>query len=131
MTSNKVAALGIVAALAIMAIVSLGFAGYIPELSNLFHGTSYQTTRVMTTSMAPTIKSGAMVLYDTSVPFGNLVAGDIILFNVANSSDVWVSRVIHVYPGAVTTKGDGNPAPEGFNITPSMYVGKVVKIQNP
>jgi len=131
MSNNKFAAIGIVAVLVILITISLGFAGYIPALSSLFHGSSLQSSRVMTHSMAPTIKMGALVSYDTSIPFGDLSVGDIILFNVANSSDIWVSRIIHIYPGEISTKGDGNPAPEGFNIISSMYVGKVVKINNP
>jgi signal peptidase I len=131
MAHNKFAALGIVAALVILTTIVLGFAGYIPALNSLFHSSSLQTSRVMTSSMAPTIITGALVSYDTSIPFGNLAVGDIIFFNMANSSDVWVSRIIHIYPGKVSTKGDGNPAPEGFNVTSSMYVGKVVKINNP
>jgi signal peptidase I len=131
MPLNKFAAVGIVATLVILTIVGLGFAGYIPALNSLFYNSSLKTSRVMTYSMEPTIKMGALVSYDASIPFGNLAVGDIILFNVANSSNIWVSRIIHIYPGEASTKGDGNPAPEGFNITSSMYIGKVMKIQNP
>jgi signal peptidase I len=112
----------------VVVVVILGYFGSIPYLSPIIHGEKF--LQVGGSSMQPTIKSGATVTYE-EVPFSELKVDDIIVFNRPSDNMLIIARITLLLPDGLQTKGDNNPAPYDWTVTSAMYVGKVVRIDNP
>lgn len=85
---------------------------------------------VLSGSMAPTLRTGDLVLADTSVDETDIVPGDVIVFRAANDPPRLVThrvtRVLTVGSGrGFVTKGDANPGPDATPVMASAVVGQV------
>jgi hypothetical protein len=91
-----------------------------------------KTTYIVTsTSMEPTIKKGATVVY-MKVPFQSLKLDDIIMFNQPNHPDkVIVARIVGINSSGLVTKGDHNSAANPWDVTAPLVIGKITQINNP
>ncbi|MBQ6685678.1 MAG: signal peptidase I [Firmicutes bacterium] len=97
---------------------------------NLF---GYSVFRVVTGSMEPTIPTGALLLMK-HVDMEIIEAGDIICFKAQESAifgKMMTHRVIEILPtvnGGVMfeTRGDANIASDGYLVTTTNFVGKVI-----
>jgi hypothetical protein len=96
-----------------------------PAISNL-----EKTYIITSTSMEPTIKTGATIVY-MPVPFESLRIDDIIIFREPNHiTRINVARIIEIYPSGLATKGDHNLVPYSYNVTAPFLLGKVTRINN-
>jgi signal peptidase I len=119
----------VVVVIAVVAVVIVwGYIGSIPYISPIVHGQKF--LQVGGSSMQPTIKVGATVAYE-EVPFSELKVDDIIVFKRPDDNMLIVARITSIMPEGLQTKGDNNPNPYEWNITETMYVGKIVRIDNP
>jgi signal peptidase I, archaeal type len=114
--------------LVIAAVLAYAYVGSIPVLSAVIHGQT-KVLSVQSQSMAPAIKQGASIVYDDTVPFSSLKIDDIIVFHGENNN--MVARIIKQDGDAFQVKGDANSEPYPLNVTQDMYIGKIVRIDNP
>jgi signal peptidase I len=112
----------------VVVIVAWGYFGSIPYISPVVHGQKF--LQVVGPSMEPTIKVGATVAYE-EVPFSELKVGDIIVFKRPDDNMLIIARITLILPEGLQTNGDNKPDPYSWNITATMYVGKIVRIDNP
>jgi hypothetical protein len=117
------------AVLAVVAVVGWGYYGSIPVISPLVHGEKFLT--MISNSMLPTIRQGATLAYDNKVPFSDLKVSDIIVFTRPGENLFAFGRIIGIAPDGLQVKGDGYQSPYPWNITESLYVGKIVRVDNP
>ncbi|NHV97248.1 MAG: signal peptidase I [Thaumarchaeota archaeon] len=94
-------------------------------------GTSSPAYVVSSGSMIPTLNVGDIIVVKDKDSFKSLQVGDIIVFHSpAGDGRVIVHRIysmnIDQYGVAIYTKGDNNPAPDGWVVRESHYIGKVV-----
>jgi hypothetical protein len=83
------------------------------------------------TSMEPTIKNGATIVY-MPVPFESLRIDDVIIFKEPNHiSRIAVARITGIDPNGLATKGDHNLVPNPYDVTAPFLLGKVTQINNP
>ncbi len=125
---NKKLLVGGVAVLVVVVVVVLGYSTSIPYVSPAVRGEKFFV--IGGSSMEPTIKNGATVVY-MDIPLGNLKVDDIIVFKKPQSDTFVVARIIRIAPEGLETKGDNNPQPHPWKITAKEYVGKIVRIDNP
>lgn len=93
----------------------------------------YSMFRVVTGSMEPTIKVGALLVTE-QVEMNSIVSGDIICFR-AQESAIFGKMMTHRVVGVHTaidgslffeTKGDANLVQDGYLVTQTNFVGKVI-----
>ena len=99
-------------------------------------GTSEPMMVVISQSMVPTLGVGDFIFIEAINDFDNVVVGDqpigdILVFRRPGYSDEYiVHRAIDGYESdegwVYQTKGDNNSFPDGFHVTESLVVGKVV-----
>ncbi|MEM2875001.1 MAG: signal peptidase I [Candidatus Hadarchaeales archaeon] len=87
--------------------------------------------RTSGTSMEPAMKSGDTVLH-VGVPFGDLKAGDIIIYRHTvtvgenrGQTFVVIHRIINVLEDGVFTKGDNLPSPDAYKVHPEEIIGLI------
>lgn len=93
----------------------------------------YSLFRVVTGSMEPTIPVGGL-LVAKQVGMESVQVGDIICFRAQESAifgKMMTHRVMEIYPSAdgsllFETKGDANLALDGYLVTQTNFVGKVI-----
>ena len=93
----------------------------------------YSLFRVVTGSMEPTLPVGALLLTEQT-EMQNIQVDDIICFRAQESAifgKMMTHRVVGVHTGAdgallFETKGDANLALDGYLVTQTNYVGKVI-----
>lgn len=93
----------------------------------------YSVFRVVTGSMEPTIPVGAIILTD-DVEITQVEVGDIVCFRAKNAEirgEIITHRVIGILENAdglamLQTKGDANPAMDGYYVTQANLVGRVI-----
>lgn len=93
----------------------------------------YSLFRVVTGSMEPTLPVGSLLLTEQT-EMKNIQVDDIICFRAQESAifgKMMTHRVVGVHPGAdgallFETKGDANLALDGYLVTQTNYVGKVI-----
>ena len=112
----------------VIVIVVWGYVGSIPYLSPILHGEKF--LQVGGSSMEPTIKVGATVVYD-EVPFSESNVDDIIVFKRPADDMLIVARITQITSDGLQTKGDNRFDPYEWTITSNMYVGKITRIDNP
>ncbi len=86
----------------------------------------YRAYVVHTGSMTPTYRPGDLVIDRPAHGLPRL--GQVITFrHSADTSDVVTHRVVGVTPGGlIHTKGDANPAPDAWQLSPAMVRGSVI-----
>lgn len=131
MKKKYIAALAVV--LVVVAVFAYAYVGFIPVLTAAMHGQSGKTLIAQSGSMAPAIKQGAYIVCDETVPFSSLKINDIIVFHGSdvNAGTNIVFRIIKQEGNTFQVKGDANSEPYYLNVTQDMYVGKIVRIDNP
>ncbi len=83
----------------------------------------YRLYAVRTGSMAPTYPTGSLVI-DAPATDGTASVGDVITFRV--SSGLVTHRVHAISAAGYSTKGDANPEPDAWTISPAHVVGHVI-----
>jgi signal peptidase len=83
-------------------------------------------TIITTGSMQPTLEPGDMVLMQKIKTTPN--TGDILIFKVPSQPLPIVHRVYSISEHTLQTKGDANPTPDAWQITPEQIQGKAVLI---
>ena len=91
-------------------------------LLSLFHIRFYI---VMTGSMTPTIPVGSICVVNHNILFEDISAGDIISFQVGDSTSV-THRAIRITNEGIITKGDSNDIEDIAPVTAENYLGKTV-----
>jgi len=83
----------------------------------------YKTYVVLSGSMAPAIRAGAVVMA-ASVPPGTLKVGDVIVYNRSDVAETVTHRIIDIPNGGdrptFITKADAEPAPDTWTV---QYAG--------
>ena len=88
----------------------------------------YKPIKIVSDSMEPTIRKGAMIL-GVIVPFEDLEIGDIITYRL-HDGNLNTHRIIAKEYDAVYTKGDNADVPDDISITEDIFVYKIDKILN-
>jgi signal peptidase I len=103
----------------------------VPSVENV-PAPKFETTYTVTsTSMEPTIKKGATVVY-MHVPFQSLEVDDIIIFKHPNHpEDLIVARIVGISSNGLLTKGDHNLVANPWDVSAPLLIGKVMQISNP
>jgi signal peptidase len=87
----------------------------------VWHTEGWQVLSVQSGSMAPHIQTGDALLV-RPVAEDDLRVGDVVSFYQPDGAAIVTHRVTGV-EGAVITKGDANPAPDG-ELDPSLLIGR-------
>ena len=95
-------------------------------------GTANPLYVVSSGSMRPVLEVGDLIVVKNGPTFGEVRAGDIIVFRSPTSLDrIIVHRILRIVDSTggerqFITKGDNNGSPDGWMVGVKEYVGKVV-----
>lgn len=78
-------------------------------------------------SMTPAIHKGDMVYVDKDISASDIIAGDVVAFNITNDT-ICTHRIVSndVENHSIVTKGDANPVEDPSPVDYSSIIGKVV-----
>jgi signal peptidase I len=108
----------------VLVAVGLALAAVLGGGAALWLQGSYHAYVVHTGSMAPTYRSGDLVIDRSPSSYR---AGDVITFRHSDrTTDVVTHRVVSVSAAGITTKGDANATPDAWTIRPSQVQGRTV-----
>lgn len=107
----------LVLSLVVLALCAVGTAGY-----DLWHH-GYRAYIIHTGSMTGSYDSGDFVI-DRPVP-DHLHVGAAITFAHSGSGEIVTHRIVSMSSAGIRTKGDANPTPDAWTISPSQVKGVV------
>jgi hypothetical protein len=79
-------------------------------------------------SMNPTLREPELLLVK---PYAGILprVGDVITFQPPNGGPTVVHRIMRITPEGIQTRGDNNPTPDPYRLTPEDIVGRVIAAQ--
>jgi signal peptidase I len=95
-----------------------------PKFLSWKFGTQYPIAAITSGSMWPELKTGDMVLIE-AIPKEDLKVGDVIVWQVKNSPNFTIHRVLKLNEKTLVTKGDANFEPDD-PISYDQVVGRTV-----
>lgn len=118
----------------VIAIVLVCFVVYTAAKGESFSVFGYRVLRVISSSMQPTISDETCIIIREVEPDA-LEVGDIITF-ISTDPVIYgyynTHRIYDIYTGddgvrCFVTKGDANPYPDDYDVTPDRLVGKYIR----